>query len=315
MGGHAAAEGLWSNGHAHAAEFQALPFERLVLEILVGGGLDDQAIAEHAALDDSGQRRGGDDDVIELAFDGLVDALHDDDLGRNDVEVLAVGMPHRFHLDAALGTQTQSARHAIEQRNALERRREVLAPGVLSLAALRRLLFPGLFTFRRSIAIAGCGRLGCDAHRPRQLQLAFQAPQSLGTWSSTAKLHQLLRQLRVEVPQASDQRNHPGDLLREGRKLDELFEPRLKLVDVARTGYRRLRHAPLACPQWASQSPSNSSIFLSPDQPITWRFDRLGAGIQRGRRRAPSRSIPSSTSASSAASMVRTSMVSSPGIR
>ncbi len=64
--GDAAAERLRSDVDAGARAAQALPLDRLVLEVLVAGRLDDQRVAELAALDDGAAACGAETIVSSL---------------------------------------------------------------------------------------------------------------------------------------------------------------------------------------------------------------------------------------------------------
>src|SRR5690606_5997416 len=75
----------------------------------------------------------------------LVDAMHDDHLRGNDVEILATGVTHLLHVEAALGTSPKLSRNAVVRRNPLERIGQRiatgrLAPRLLRLGVLRSIL-------------------------------------------------------------------------------------------------------------------------------------------------------------------------------
>ena len=82
----AASERLRRDVDAGAREARALPLDGLVLDVLVADRLDDERVAELAALDDLRRRRRRDDRVVVGARDGLVEALLDDDARGDHVE-------------------------------------------------------------------------------------------------------------------------------------------------------------------------------------------------------------------------------------
>ena len=100
---HAAAERLRGDVDAGALPARALPLDGLVLDVLVAERLDDERVAELAALDDRRRRRRAHDRVVLGAGDALVEALDDDDARRDDIELLAPGVADGGHLGAAGG--------------------------------------------------------------------------------------------------------------------------------------------------------------------------------------------------------------------
>src|SRR5690606_23555790 len=158
---------------------QALPLDGLVLEKLVGGGFDDEAITQHSAFDDARRWWRRNDRAVQFALQRLVRALHDDHARRNYVEVLALRVAEAPHLDAALRTEPQSSRHAVVLRHPLQVFGKRLTTRVLALAALRRLRSVSSVAARRRRFRHWCGAVIARLrdHRPRQGQLRLDCSQ------------------------------------------------------------------------------------------------------------------------------------------
>jgi len=90
--GDSASEGLRCDLDARARESRALPLDGQVLDVLVARCLDQQPVGELATLDDLRRGRGRYDGVVVGAGDRLVEALLDEDAGRDDVENEAARM-------------------------------------------------------------------------------------------------------------------------------------------------------------------------------------------------------------------------------
>src|SRR5260221_4289893 len=97
----AAAECLGCDLDSGTGEADALSLDRVVLDVLVAGRLDDERVAERSALDDRGRRRRRDDGVVGRACDGLVDAALDEEPCRHDIHALADRVGNGLQLLAA----------------------------------------------------------------------------------------------------------------------------------------------------------------------------------------------------------------------
>ena len=137
--GDASAERLWRDVDTGAHEARALSLDGLMLDVLVADGFDDESVRELSALDDLRRGRRGDDGVVVGARDGLVEALLDDDAGRDHIEDEAARVPDGGHRRAALRTDAQLRGHAVEHRHARQVRRRFGPPRVPSLSRLLRL--------------------------------------------------------------------------------------------------------------------------------------------------------------------------------
>src|SRR5690606_14036983 len=86
------AEWLRRDVDAAPAPLRALPFERLVLHVLVEERLDHEPARELAPPNQLEWRRRAEDRVVVRAGDRLVDSTSNDELRRNQVERLTCGV-------------------------------------------------------------------------------------------------------------------------------------------------------------------------------------------------------------------------------
>ncbi len=98
--------------------------DRLMLDVLVADGVDDERVSELAALDELRRRRRCDDAVVLGAGDGLVEPLLDDHASGDDVEDKARGEPGTQQGGRPGGhVATKSSRMGSEREPMVGRRR------------------------------------------------------------------------------------------------------------------------------------------------------------------------------------------------
>ena len=229
-------EGLRRDGEARACEPQALSLDRLVLQELVGRGLDDQGIAQLAALNDRGRGRSGDDGVVVWAGNGFVDSALDEEARGNNVDCFAHRVRHGLHLRTAERADSQVIGDRVGYVHAGHVRGKRAAPT----ATAPLFLFARRVRFRARVFLCSRGR--SQAHQ-REHELAPEPLECFGTRALARQMSHPLGELEIDRAHARDQRDHAGDQLDKLERGHLLLEPATELFEIRRVRRsRRLLH-------------------------------------------------------------------------
>jgi hypothetical protein len=270
-GAHAASESLRSDVDASAREAEAQPLDRLVLEKLVGDGLDDEGVAELSALDDGRGRFCGDDGVVLRAGDGLIESLGDDYAGGDDVDDFAFRMSDRGHLGAAERADALLRRHRIDHGHALEVRGRRVASGV------------GPLFLRLGGHVRSAAWFGRREAREGQDELMLEARERLRARTLSLQVSEALHELGIEITHPADECEDRDDDLHELHGRDHLFEPSAHLPEVRRVGGGdRLLHRPPGKTERAITNSSARTFSL-----VRGSRAAIGAACVRRRDRSP----------------------------
>ena len=144
----AAPERLRRDVDAAACEAAALPLDGLVLEVLVADRLDDERVAELAALDDLRRRLGRHDGVVVRAGDALVETLLDEERAGRTLRISHARGRRSSSREPHSGQMRCSGGTGLNTATRLQVRRRRGAPRVLPLRLFLGLSRPDLGRLR-----------------------------------------------------------------------------------------------------------------------------------------------------------------------